>query len=152
MFDAEAFQNMVINQPNSTTSVPWPPGQYPVTIAKVNVRTGTVQKAGPNQGKPWASLSIMVEADRSVLPEGASSVAYGSIMLDLTESGGLDLAPGKNVGLGRLREAVGLNRPGQPFRFSDLEGRSCVVVTDVRVDNNDPNVSYTDVRAFRASA
>src|SRR6266498_2052309 len=44
------------------------------------------------------------------------------IMLDLTETGMLDKGPGKNVRLGRLREAQGTNKPGKPWSFSDIVG------------------------------
>jgi hypothetical protein len=33
------------------------------------------------------------------------------------------MGKGKNVGLGKLREALGLNTPGEPFSFSMITGR-----------------------------
>lgn len=45
------------------------------------------------------------------------------IMLDLTEGGSIDYAPGKNAKLRRYREAIGLNVAGQPFSIRMLEGR-----------------------------
>ena len=43
------------------------------------------------------------------------------------------MGKGQNVGLGRLREAVGLNSPGQPFAFSMLTGRVAKVVVKHRI-------------------
>jgi hypothetical protein len=44
-----------------------------------------------------------------------------SIMLDLTADGnGIDFGKGRNIGLGRLRTALGQNQNGQPWNFSML--------------------------------
>ena len=56
------------------------------------------------------------------------------IMLDITDSGGLDMGKGRNIGLGRLREAIGLNTPGQPFSFSMVAGRVAKVNVSHRID------------------
>jgi hypothetical protein len=147
-FDAEAFQNSIITDANSTQTIPWPPGTYVGTIKKVEVKSGTVKKDGPNFGKPWAGLTVSVEVDRSALPEGASPNGSGMVMLDLTDSGGLDASKGRNIGLGRLREAAGLNTPGQAFQFGMLEGRTVKVSTGLRADNNNPEIQYTEIKAY----
>jgi hypothetical protein len=148
-FDAEAFQNSVISDANSTATIPWPQAEYVGTIKKAEIRSGTISK-GDRAGQPWAGLSVQVEVDRSFLPDGASSVASGMIMLDLTDAGGLDSRAGRNVNLGRLREAVGLNVPGQPFSFPMLEGRTVKITTGVRVDKNDTDLQYTEIKGFKA--
>lgn len=147
-FDAEAFQNSVITESNSTRTIPWPQGEYVGTIKKAEVRSGTISK-GERQGQPWAGVSVQVEVDRSLLPEGASSVASGMVMLDLTDAGGLDTRPGRNVNLGRLREAAGLNTPGQPFSFGMLEGRTVKVTTGTRTDPNDAEIQYTEIKGYK---
>lgn len=147
-FDADAFQNAVITEANSTSLVPWPPATYIGTIKKVEVKAGTVKKEGPNFGKPWAGVSVTVEVDRTAIPEGASPNANGMVMLDLTESGGIDTAKGRNVGLGRLREAAGCNQPGQAFQLGMLEGRLVKISTGLRSDQNDPTIQYTEIKAF----
>ncbi len=50
-----------------------------------------------------------------------------TIFLDVTPSMQLDMSEGKNVQLGRLREAIGQNNPGQPWKFSDVLGQVCKV-------------------------
>lgn len=147
-FDAEAFQNAVFSDANSTRTMPWPEGEYTGTIKKAEIRSGTISK-GERQGQPWAGLSVQVEVDRSFLPEGVSSVASGMVMLDLTDAGGLDMRPGRNVNLGRLREAAGLNQPGQPFSFPMLEGRTVKISTGTRVDKSDPELQYTEIKGFK---
>jgi hypothetical protein len=147
-FDADAFQNAIFNEANSTKTVPWTPGTYTGTITKQEIKSGTVQKQGANYNKPWAGLSVTVQVDKQFLPEGASPNANGMVMLDLTDSGGLDMSKGRNIGLGRLRDAAGCNEPGQAFQFSMLEGRTVKVTTGLRVDQNDANIQYTEIKAF----
>lgn len=149
MFDAEAFQNAVISETNSTRTLPWPVGEYTGTIKKAEIRSGTISR-GERTGQPWAGLSVQVEVDRSFLPEGVSSLASGMVMLDLTDAGGLDMRPGRNVNLGRLREAAGLNQPGQAFSFPMLEGRTVKITTGVRVDKDDPELQYTEIKGYKA--
>lgn len=148
-FDAEAFQNAVISESNSTRTLPWPVGEYVGTIKKAEIRSGTISK-GERAGQPWAGVSIQVEVDRSFIPEGASPTASGMVMLDLTDAGGLDFRPGRNVNLGRLREATGLNTPGQPFSFPMLEGRTVKISTGVRADKDDPDLQYTEIKGYKA--
>jgi hypothetical protein len=65
-------------------------------------------------------------------------------MLDLNESGtGMDTGKGKNVTLGRLREALGLNQPGTPFSFRQLIGRAAKISVTQRVDGDQ---IYNDVK------
>ena len=45
-----------------------------------------------------------------------------SVFLDMGPDKKLETGKNKNIGLGRLREAVGQNTPGQPWAPSMLEG------------------------------
>jgi hypothetical protein len=64
-------------------------------------------------------------------------------MLDLTPGGGLDLGKGKNVGLGRLREAVRLNDSSKPFSFAQLPGQAARVTVSHRIDGED---TYSEIK------
>ena len=55
-------------------------------------------------------------------------VVRQDIWLDVTD-GALSFGPNLNVGLGRLREAVGLNKPGKPFSFKMIEGQGPVRIS-----------------------
>ena len=65
-------------------------------------------------------------------------------MLDLAATGGLDMSEGKNVALGRLREALGLNDPSQSFSFHQLPGLMGRVNVTHRVVGED---TFADVKA-----
>jgi hypothetical protein len=72
------------------------------------------------------------------------------IMLDLTPDGGVDTTEGKNVPLGRLRAAVGLNDPSVEFAFNQLPGRMAKVKVSQRPDDRDPEIVYAQVDAVTA--
>lgn len=125
MFDANSFMNAVFTEANDTKLVPCPAGEYQAQIEKLEPKSGTIGK-GDRIGEPWASLNISYAvADQAVTAiTGRDKVTvFQSVMLDLTPQGGLEQGPGKNINLGRLREACGLNNPGQPFTPSQLIGQ-----------------------------
>jgi len=68
--------------------------------------------------------------------------------LDVTEGGQLDLSEGKNVGLGRLLAAAGLNGAGNLFEnVQKLRGKGPFMVkVGQRSDKVDPNVKYAEIR------
>jgi hypothetical protein len=58
-------------------------------------------------------------------------------MLDINDAGNLDMSKGRNVQLGRLREALGLNTPGQAFSFQMIPGRAAKILVKQRVEGED---------------
>ena len=61
-----------------------------------------------------------------------------SLIVDLNAAGtGLDFGKGKNIQLGRLREAVGQNQDGQPWSPARLKGAAANVKIKHRVDGED---------------
>lgn len=146
MFDPNSFLDSTVTESNSTVSLPVPVGEYTAVAGSPTVRTWTSKedptKSGMTLEIPWEIDSQEV---KELLGRDKVSVKQG-IMLDLTDTG-LDMGKGKNVGLGRLREAVGLNVPGQPFAPSMIAGRIAKVVVSHRIDKNDPNVIYAEIKA-----
>jgi hypothetical protein len=71
-----------------------------------------------------------------------------NIWLDQTESGTLDTGDGKNVDLGRLLAAAGLNAPGnQMEKVNQLRGKGPFIVkVTQRADPKDPSIKYAEVR------
>jgi hypothetical protein len=70
------------------------------------------------------------------------------IWLDQDANGDLDYSKGKNVGLGRLREALGQNQPGQAWSPAALKGAgpAMLVVTE-RPDKDNRDIIYNDVKS-----
>jgi len=134
MFSPEQFLDMQTTDSNDTKVIPIPPGEYFAVVSEVKVRPWQ-SKADPS--KAGIALDIQWALDdqglRELLGRDTINVKQG-VMLDMTEAGGLDMGKGRNVGLGRLREATNMNTPGQPFSFTMLTGRMAKVKVEHRVD------------------
>lgn len=149
MFSPETFMNAVFTEANETKIVPCPVGDWPAQCDAVTPKSGTISK-GDRAGETWAKLELRwVIEDPAVTAETGRNPTkvVQSIMLDLTPQGGLDMGPGKNVQLGRTREACGLNQPGQPFSPSMFVGRSARCSVSHRLDERDGQTIYAEVRA-----
>lgn len=135
-FDPNTFLNSTYEEANDTKIVPCPAGEYLAIADKVEV-------------KPWASrdgsssglkLAILwdIQSDDAKAIVGRDSVKVPQDqMLDLTDTGALDMGKGRNVGLGRLREALGMNAPGEPFSMGAIQGRMAKVVVSHRPNGED---------------
>lgn len=146
MFDVNQFTDMQINEANDTVLRPVPEGEYIAIIASYEVRPWTGKEDPTKSG---VALDIQWEIDDAALQAdlGRKPKVKHGVMLDLSEDGqGLDMGKGRNVGLGRLRQALGLNVPGKPFSFSQLPGQAARIAVKHRQDKNDPEKVYAEVR------
>lgn len=125
-FDPAAFLDTQTTEASSTEFVVVDEGDYQAVSLEPEVRPWTGKKDPTKSGY---ALSLQWEIDLSQYPEQQAKIGRDrykvkqDIMLDLNDSGGIDTGKGKNIKLGRLREALGLNKPGQPFSFRMLSGR-----------------------------
>jgi len=135
-FNPEQFLDQQIEGTNDTTVVPIPVGEYIAVASGVKCRPWQ-SKDGQQSG---LALDITWDVDDQSVKEflGRDKVTCKQgIMLDLTETGGLDMGKGRNIGLGRLREALGMNAPGQPFSFSMIPGRAARVKISHRISGEE---------------
>lgn len=136
-FDPAMFLETTFTEANSTVTIPVPVGEYMAVVEKVEARRWQ-SKEDPE--KSGIALDIQWSVDdqgvKDFLGRDKVTVKQG-VMLDLNEAGGLDVGAGKNVRLGRLREALGLNVPGQPFSFLMMTGRPAKVAVTHRVSGED---------------
>lgn len=127
-FDPKTFLESTFNEASSTERIPVPAGEHNAVIEKVDCRAWQGKQDPSKSGLALdVTYALDSEAARQATGREKVTVTQG-IMLDLTASGALDFSKGKNVDLGRLRDAVGLNVPGQPFGFLMLQGKVCKVV------------------------
>ena len=144
MFNPDQFLDMQVTESNSTEAIPVPVGEYTAVIGEVKCRPWQ-KKDDPSVA--GLALDITWELDDEAVKELLSrqkvTVKQGA-MLDLTDSGSLDMGKGRNVTLGRLRDAVNLNQAGQPFAFSMLVGRVAKVKVEHRVNGDQ---IFTEVKA-----
>lgn len=137
MFSPDQFLDMPIEGSNDTKVVPVPIGEYTAIADEVKVRQWQAKDDPSKSGLALDITWIIDDAGLRDLLGREKVTCKQGIMLDLTESGGIDMGKGRNIGLGRLREALGLNDPGQPFAFSMIPGRMAKVSIKHRVYEED---------------
>lgn len=150
IFDPEAFMSATTTDANDTTVAPVPPGDYQAQIEKIEFKSFT-GKNGEDRHAMDVTYDILDQGVKDAL--GRDKVtARQTIWLDITSQGQIDTGKGKNVGLGKLRAAADLNKPGEPFSLAMLTGRIVRVTTGLRADKNDPSIQYTDVKTVGLAA
>ncbi len=148
-FDPTSFLSAEITEDNSTETIPIPEGEYIASIDSMEVRTW-VSKKDPT--KSGVVLEVKWEIFDTALAESIAKdrvFCRQSVMLDLNSQGSLDFSRGRNISLGRLRAAVGLNVPGQPFAFTMLPGQQATIKVGHRTD--DQGLIYDEVKAVRST-
>jgi len=146
-FDADKFLNQTISSPMSTSTVPCPEGEYKAFIddgdRAVTFREGGTDRNGNDLSPQCIVLfSIMDDVLKTQLGRDKVLVPM-NIWLDV-KGDSLDLTEGKNVGLGRLRKALGQN--DGPWSPGMMKGRGPLMVkVGQRSDKNDPTIKYAEV-------
>lgn len=144
MFDPNTFLADTVTGANDTKYIPVPQGEYPAIIKSVAARQ-MPSKADP--GKQVTVVDVVYDIDDQTVREVTgldNPTVRQSVFLDLTPQGKLDMSKGKNIGLGKLREALGLNDPNKPFAFQDLTGRAAIVAVEHTPGKNEGEV-YANV-------
>jgi len=151
-FNAEAFMNATFSEAHDIILAPCPAGEFVAQVASITPADGIIGK-GDNIGKPWARLDVAYEIqDESVRQQlGRSKVTVRQgIMLDLTDAGGINMAKGSNIGLGRFREACGINQAG--FSLAQAVGRTVKVSVKHVPSFRDPSIIVAEVTGVAALA
>ncbi len=140
-FNPEAFLNTTMEESNSTEFVLVPEGEYIAVSGPISAdsfRSFDI-KQGERAGQKGYGLDIQwdINDDTGALREllGRTPRVKQGLMLDLT-NGTLEMGKGRNVGLGRLREALNMNMTGRPFAFSMLGGQVAKIKVKHRIDKN----------------
>jgi len=143
-FSPEELMDMTAEGGMETQFVPVPVGEWDAYIEKIETRSGTSEK-----GNDWTMLDVFwtITAGEVIQEtEQDEPKVRQSIFLDFDDNGRLAMGKNKNIGLGRLRDALGQNGPG-PWKFSDLVGGSAIV----RVEHREYNGAvFSEVKAVSA--
>lgn len=148
MIDPDKFLNQKIDKPSETSFIPVPVDDYLCMIP-----VGGVQPPREIVGKD-GNKSVIIDLNWEIVSSDKnykkvcehtgmeSPFVKQSIFLDVDydsegNATGLSEGIGKNIQLGRLREAVGLNKPGKDFSFKHLEGATATVKVEHRVVGED---------------
>lgn len=151
-FDPQSFLGEETTEQMDTKFPLIPQGEYPALVKGIDARQ---QESTKVPGEVWTILDITYAIDDQAVREETGlpePTIRQSLFLDLGEDGKLETGTGKNVNLGRLREALGLNQPGQAFNFNMLVGQACTVQVTHNPDKNDPEIVYSNVKKVAALA
>ena len=130
-FDPTTFMNQTMNQALDTVFLPCPPGEYMAVATKTQVLPWAKGDGSSSGLKLQINWEIQDDKAKATTGRDPLTVRQDQ-MLDLTDNGALNLAKGRNIGLGRIREALGLNKEGKDFSLAMLEGQVAKVVVSHR--------------------
>lgn len=133
LFNPDTFLNSTFTDANDTQYIPVPEGEWQATVDKVEAKVVGQENPRPVLNVIW---KVTDPAVQQVTGRAENSVRQ-TIWLDVTESGGLDFGKGKNVGLGKLRDALGQNTPGKPWAPGMLVGGVACVKVKHSIDKRD---------------
>ena len=130
-FNPDTFLNTEVSSANATAYVPVAEGEFPGSIKKIAPRVLT-------DGRAVLDVTLAVD-DETVRQETgmAEPTVRQTIWLDLNESGSLDFGKGRNVGLGRLRDALGQNVSGKPWQPGMMIGGVAKIKVTHSIDKRD---------------
>lgn len=141
MLSVEQFLQTQTEGANSTKVIliPENPEGYRAQIATDGIGLANFKfKQGERAGQTGYRMTVKWEIDdpdKSLEKQIARKpIVTQSIMLDITSEGALDMGEGKNVQLGRLREAVGQNANGRPWSPAMLIGQMARINVKHRVN------------------
>jgi len=130
-FDPTNFLNTEITEANATAYTPVAEGEYPGSIAELKPRV-------LSDGRPLLDVVWIIDDETAREETGmAEPKVRQSLWLDLTDNGTLDMGKGKNVALGRLRDALGQNTSGQLWNPGMLIGGVAKVKVAHSIDKRD---------------
>ena len=150
-FNPEQFLSAAYTEATDTHALTCPEGEWRGQVSKLAVRQ---QKS--KDGNEFTALDVIWEviddeARRLAGAEGDTKLfcRQGSI-LDLIEGAGgikvLDFGKGKNVMLGRLREAFHQNQDGKHWAPNMLVGQIGMIKVKHRPNPDDPEAPFADVK------
>lgn len=146
-FDPSTFLNTTFDEALDTKVVPVPVGEYIALAEKVDVKEWSKADGSSSGLKLEILWDVQDESVKELLGRDTIRVVQQQ-MLDLTDTGQLDFSKGKNVGLGRIREALGLNTAGEGFSFAMIQGRLAKVKVSHRPYNDE---LFAEVKAIASA-
>lgn len=144
-FDPSTFLDATMTDSNSTAQTPCPEGEYQAVILDEPVVRQFSGTKDPS--KQYTTIDLLWSIDDpavTTVTGRTPTKVRQSVMLDFNDNGQLDMGKGRNVSLGRLREAVNMNQPGVPFSFRKLVGSSAKVKVTHRVADD---TVYDEIRS-----
>lgn len=146
MFDINNIMGMIVEEGNSTVLTPVPEGEYVARVKSVNGRSVTTK----NGEAPILRVQWVIDGNPEVsaVTGRDSNTVSQDLWLDLTPGGTLDMGAGMNVGLGKLRAAVGQNESGRPWGFGQMVDQVARILVSHRTTDQGPFAEVKSVKAL----
>lgn len=146
VFDPSVIENLIVEGAHDTSRTPVPEGSYKAIAEEAKVE----KRQGRDDNTVYVlRITWKLEDEDGKLAELMNMEdirVRQDIWLDLV-NGALSTARNMNIGLGKLRAAIGLNDPKRPFQLPMIIGRQATVTVSHRQDRNDSSVVYDQVTA-----
>lgn len=148
-FDPTSFlNNTAVEGAMETKFVTCPAGEWQAQISDVKARS---VKNKDGEETPIVDVIWMASDHAITEATGQEQVQVRqSIFIDITPQGGLSTGPGKNIQLGRLREALKQNDPAVSWNFNMLKGAVAKIKVEHSPNAKDPASPYANVTAIAA--
>lgn len=145
-FDPATLLSMEVSEANATKYISVPAGEWPARIVDFKGRSAKNAETGVET--PVIDIFFGITDPKVIETTGMDEPRVRqSLFLDLNPNGGLATGEGKNVKLGKLRDVLGQNKPGQPWRFDMLRGGIVKVKVSHAPNPKDPENPYVNVDA-----
>jgi hypothetical protein len=132
-FDPNVFMNAFTTDANDTQYIQVPEGEFQATIDKIEAKVVGQETPRPILNVLWKTSDPEVQNATG----RAENTVRQTIWLDVTDGGGLDFGRGKNVGLGKLRDALGQNKPGASWGPGMMVGGVARIKVKHSIDKRD---------------
>lgn len=138
-FNPEEFLQQTTTDTFETRMTPIPEGDYLSQVDKFAMR---VVEGNVILDVTWA---ILDEGVKQLLGMDKPTVRQ-SIFLDIDQNGKLAAGQNKNIQLGKVRDALGQNTPGEPWGINRIAAGLAKIKVGHRPDKSDPSIIYNDVK------
>ena len=146
-FDPDLFMGAEENSGFETTYEKVSPGDY--TALLDNIKTKKVNTEEGERAVMDVTWHILDEDVKKETELEKPTVRQG-IFLDINKKGGLDRGKNKNVGLGRLLDALGIN-DGKPWSPETLLGSQAVIRVEHKPNKDDADNPFVNVTKVAAA-
>lgn len=146
-FDPAIFEQAITESESSSSLLPIPAGEYNAIIEDYKFNQGVSKKNNENYVSMLITYSIIDDTGELARAIARPPKVSHTYFVDTNASGAFDFGQGKNVWLGKIRNAVGMNAPGQSFSFSMLKGQALRIVVSTEPSKDDPEVIYNRVKS-----
>lgn len=146
MFDANEFMNQSAGVALDTRIENPKEGEY--TMVAEDLTLETFDRKDPTKGGPLLRCTIvwnlLDEAEKARLGREKLTCRQ-QFLLDLTPDGKLDFSKGKNIRLGQIYEALGMNDGSGTFERIKNSGQMVRGQLKHRADDKDSSVKYAEI-------